>query len=307
MNAKRTMLLLFIAAPLIFLWGCQTPNVREAAPRGARAILEQLEARGESRTIALEGDIRGAAHPPCSLMEVFLRAREDRPSKRIQLVERNLLGLIQDEYQLSHKDVFDERTRSRLGELLRADTVVIGWGGEKEKRSYGKDPETGEKVVTDSYWYTSYLHMIAIDIPTGCVIASWSYFNGTASSVASKVSPWLRKGDSVVVQPTLDDEIKGALLAGLHRSSRGRYKVVVRDLLVLLMRESSLQSSDFFSSSNQDRLRIAGATVIIGADSAMGLNLRAIDVSSGAIIAGLPGPLSEHLQTAYQKPKTFTL
>jgi len=205
------------------------------------------------------------------------------------------------------KDVFDEGTRVRLGELLRADTVVIGWGGEKEKKIYGTDPATGERVLEDSYWYTTYLYLVAIDIPTGRMIASWSFFPAPLSGVADKVCPWIRKGDVVVVQPTLEDEVKGALLAGLLKGSRGRYKVVVRDLVHLLTREAERQSSDFFSSTNQDRLRISGATVIIGADSSMGLNLRAIDVRSGEIIGGLPGPLSEHIETGSDRARLFSL
>jgi hypothetical protein len=287
--------------------GCRTPNIRRAAPRGATSILKQLEALGEERTIALEGDIRGSAHPCCSLLEAFLKAKKNRAPSKIRLVERNLLGLIKNEYAFSGTDVFDEGTLVRLGELLRADTVVIGWGGEKEKKSFAGDPGRGTPTVKDSYWYTTYLHMVAIDIPSGSVIASWSFFPGSASGICSRISPWIRRNDVVVVQQTLDDQIKGALLAGLHRGSRRRYRMVVRDLVHLLTREAEVQSSDFFSHSNQDRLRISGATVIVGADSAMGMNLRAIDVRSGEIIGGLPGPFSDHITTAYESPRIFSL
>ncbi len=297
--------LFFLA--LLLPAGCRTPNIRNAAPRGATSILDQLEALGDERTIALEGDIRGSAHPCCSLLEAFLKAKRYRTPSKVRLVERNLLGLIKNEYAFSGTDVFDEGTLVRLGELLKADTVVIGWGGEKEKTYYDRNPDTGESVLTDSYWYTSYLHMVAIDIPSGSIIASWSFFPGSASGICSRISPWIRKNDVVVVQETLDDQIKGALLAGLHRGSRGGYKMVVRDLVHLLTREAEVQSSDFFSHSNQDRLRISGATVIVGADSAMGMNLRAIDVRSGEIIGGLPGPFSDHITTAYESPRIFSL
>jgi len=287
--------------------GCRTPSIRGAAPRGAAAILDQLEALGEERAIALEGDIRGSAHPPCSMTEVFLKAQGKRKRRNIRLVERNLLNLIRDEYEFSRKDLCDEETLVRLGDLLQADTVVIGWGRENEEKAFRKNPATGERVLHESHWYTTYLHMVAIDVSTGRVIASWSYHSRASSQVSGKVCPWIRDGDVVVIQPTLDDEIKSALLAGLHKGSGGRYQVVVRDLVRLLAREARRQSSDFFSSSNQDLLKISGAGVIVGADSAMGLNLRAIDVRSGEIIGGLPGPLSEHIKTFDDSPRMFSL
>lgn len=287
---------------IVFVIGCRTPTVREAAPTGALAILKQLEAYPEDRTIALEGDIRGASHPPCSLMEAFLEALEKKPAGKVQLVERDLLDEIRLEFERNTWDVFDTQSRAKLGELLRANTVVIGWGGEQKEEVFSTN-SAGAQVLEDEFWFTTYLHLVAIDIPTGCVIAAWSYYRDTPSQVARRLSPWIEPGDTVVVQPSLDDEVKSALIAGLYTGSQGAHKVAVRDLLQLLARETRKQASDFFSSTNQDRLRLAGASVIIGADSVMGMNLRAIDVQSGVIRGGLAGPLSRHITTSHYDPK----
>ncbi len=293
---------LILAAILFGGAGCRTGTISDNAPYGAEAILRQLEKRGEERTIALEGDIRGSANPPCSLMEAFLKARSRLSCAKVKLVERDLLNLIEDEHRFSLSDISDDQSLVRLGELINANTVVIGWGGENKHQIFETDSKTGEKKLEDEFWYTSYLHMIAIDIPTGCVIASWSFYPSTTRDIVCNVSPLVRKDDAVVVQPTLDDEVKSALLASLHMGSRDRYKVVVRDLARLLLREKERQSSDFFSRTSQNRLRISGATTIIGADSAMGRNLRAIDVRSGEIIGGLPGALSHHVRTSVDDP-----
>lgn len=279
--------------------GCQTASIKEAAPRGAAAILAQLEARRDARIVVLESDIRGSAHPRCSMMEAFLDARKKRSASKVKLVERDLLGLIKKEHPHGGNAITDEKTRMRLGELLSADTVVIGWAGENEKLIFDEDAKT----LKDKFWYTAYLHMVAIDIPTGSLIASWSHYPGMATSIARRISPWIRKDDVVVVQPSLDDEVKSALLAGLQKGRKGRYTIVVPDLVRFLSRDDRPQPADFFSLSNQERLRDAGVSVILGADTVMGLNLRAVDIRSGEIIDGLNGPLSEHVTTTYDDPE----
>jgi len=286
---------------LIAAAGCQTASVKEAAPRGAAAILAQLEARGEERLIVLDNQIRGSAHPRCSLKEAFLKARKKRPRSKIKLVERDLVGLIDREHPQGGGDLTDGKTRMRLGELLSADTVVIGWAGENQKLIFDKKSESGEKALKDKVWYTAYLHMVAIDIPTGSLIASWSHYPAMASAVSRRISPWFRKDDVVVVQPTLDSEVLSALLAGLHRGERGRYSVVIPDLVRLLLGKDDARGDHFFSLANQDRLRDFGATLILGADNVMGLNLRAVDVRSGEIVDGLSGPLAKYVSTSHEE------
>ncbi len=302
------LLLLLLA---VLAAGCQTPSIKEAAPRGAAAILEQLEARGEERIVALEENIRGAVHPRCSMKEAFLEARKKKPPSRVKLVERDILRLIGDDPRSAAGAAADEKTRLRLGELLSADTVVIGWAGENEELIFDEEEETGTRALKEKHWYTAYLHMVAIDIPSGELIAAWSHYPGMASSISRRICPWIRRNDIVVVQPTLDDEVKSALLAGLQKGREGRYSVVVRDLVPLLTGEKApdrtSRSAEFFSLSNQNRLRESGVSVIVGADNAMGQNLRAVDIRSGEIIDGLNGPLSEHVKTAYDDPKRFSL
>lgn len=303
MKMKKALLATWIAALLIAAGGCRVTAVNENAADGALAILDRLDKLGGNRTIALEGDIRGYINPPCSMMEAFLEAKKKRPDSTIKLVERDLLPLIQNEQKTARGDAFEAESRVRLGQLLSADTVVIAWGNDCKAQIFKEDGQTGARQVKEEFWFTSYLHLVAIDIETGCVIASWSYYPETPRSVAKKVSSWIRDNDTVVVQPSLDDEVKSALLTGLHKGSGGRYSVAVRDLLNLLARESKRQSSDFFDPSNRKRLQLSGATAIIGADSAMGFNLRSIDVLTGEIIGGLPGPLDDHLSTSYEEPR----
>lgn len=236
------------------------------------------------------------------MKEAFLKARKKRPRSKVKLVERDLLGLISREHPQGGKEITDEKTRMRLGEILSADTVVIGWAGENEKLIFDEDAERGTKKLKDKFWYTAYLHMVAIDIPTGSLIASWSHYPGMASAVSRRICPWIRRDDAVVVQPTLDDEVKSALLAGLHKGQQGRYSIVIPDLVRFLLRGKGQRRDDFFSLSNQDRLRDFGVSLIVGADNVMGFNLRAVDVRSGEIIDGLSGPLSRYVSTTHEEP-----
>ncbi len=305
MKMRNAVAATWLAVLLISTGGCRVASVHENAAEGALAILDQLEKLGTDRIIALEGDIRGFTKPPCSMMEAFLEAKKRRPSTTIKLVERNLIPLIQKEQKTARSDAFDADTRVRLGDLISADTVVIAWGNDCKAKVFKDDASGGDREVKEEYWFTSYLHMVAIDISTGSVIASWSYYPDTPRKVAKKISRWIRDDDTVVVQPSLDDEVKSALLTGLHKASRGRYTVAVRDLLHLLARESKRQSSDFFDTTNRKRLQLSGATTIIGADSAMGFNLRSIDVRTGEILGGLHGPLHDHIPTSHEEPRTM--
>ena len=264
--------------------GCSTPSIPEAAPRGATSILDQLDDMGGSRTYVLADTILGSEY---SLMPAFLDAMGERSGTNTTMVESKLLPLIMKEYELYKNGIWNTRSLSRLGELMKADTVIIGWGEEQRERN-------GDNVSQ----YTSYLHLIAVDIPSGCVIASWSYYPATARAVSKRLKKWLEKDDIIVVQSDLNEEVQSALLVGLHRASEGHHKVAVRHLLYLVQNIAEEQASGAFRNETKF-LELTGATAIVAGDDEQGENLRVVDVETRAVRGGLSGKLCNHIRTSY--------